>query len=78
MATELIAINQMGQGDDPRLAVCYARGSSFHRKGKFLQVEQGMRTRVSRALCLLEQFGARCRTCPNYNGTIGLRAGLQR
>ncbi len=74
MATELIALEH-DKSDDPRFAVCYARGSSFRREGKnFLRVEKGMRTRVSRVLCITTHFEKRCEICPNYDTKLVLRA----
>ena len=65
-ATELISLRK-DVSDDPRLAVCYARGSVFKQEGHFHRVERGKRTLVSRALCLAEYFGPRCAICPNRN-----------
>jgi hypothetical protein len=65
-ATELISLHK-DKSDDPRFAVCYARGSVFKLEGHFHRVERGKRSLVSRALCLAEHFGNRCAICPNRN-----------
>lgn len=70
-ATELVSLTH-DQSDDPRLAVCYARGSVFKPEGKFMRVEKGMRTRVNRALCIAKHFGHRCEVCPNYEASLTL------
>ncbi len=65
MASELITLTQKSlQCDDSRFSVCYARGSSFRKEGKFFRVEKGARTVVHRALCLTHHFGKRCEVCP--------------
>jgi hypothetical protein len=73
VATELITLAG-DKSDDPRFAVCYARGSAFRREGRFHRVEKGKRSLVSRALCVIEAFGSRCRQCPNYSAVITLRS----
>lgn len=67
--TELIALKK-DRSEDPRLAVCYASGSHFKPEGNFFRVEKGKRRLVSRALCVVEHFGKRCRTCPNRDFTV--------
>ena len=69
--TELVSLNK-DKADDPRFAVCYARGSVFKPEGHFFRVEKGKRSLVSRALCLSEYFGKRCRACPNFKFKIKL------
>lgn len=65
MASELITLTAESlQCDDKRFSVCYARGSSFRKEGKFFRVEKGSRTVVHRALCLVHHFGSRCEACP--------------
>jgi hypothetical protein len=76
-ATELIGVNQ-DQSDDPTLATCYARGRVFKREGNFMRVEKGMRSRVSRALCVIGYYESRCQQCPNYNDEIVLVVGCLR
>lgn len=71
-STELVSLLK-DVSPDPALAVCYARGT-FRKEGKFLRVETGKRTLVSRALCVVEHFGAKCRRCPNSEGTICFKA----
>ncbi len=71
--TELISLNK-DVCDDPRYAVCYARGSSFRKEGNFLRVEKGKRTLVPRALCVIQHFGRRCRLCPNSEFAVTFRA----
>jgi hypothetical protein len=73
MATELISLAADKSGD-PRFAVCYARGSSFKQEGKFHRVEKGKRALVSRALCVVETYGSRCRQCPNHSVTLVFKA----
>ena len=76
MASELLALSvETLRCDDPRLAVCYARGSVFKREGSFHRVEKGARSVVHRALCLLHHFGPRCGQCPN--GTIKIQLTVQ-
>jgi hypothetical protein len=75
--TELIGVDQ-DKSDDPALAVCYARGAVFKREGNFLRVEKGMRTRVSRALCITGHFEKRCESCPNYEATLTIRVRTER
>ena len=70
--TELIAIRKERSGD-PRLAVCYASGSHFKPEGNFFRVEKGKRRLVSRALCVTEHFGKRCRLCPNHEFAVRFR-----
>lgn len=69
--TELVSLNK-DKAEDPRFAVCYARGSVFRPEGRFFRVEKGKRSLVSRALCLSEHFGKRCKTCPNHDFKIKL------
>lgn len=71
--TELVSLLK-DVSDDPRLAVCYARGSVFRAEGKFFRVEKGKRTLVLRALCVLQHYGARCRRCPNSDFVVAFRA----
>lgn len=66
MATELVTLHK-DKSDDPRFAVCYARGSVFRPEGEFMRVEKGKRTLVHVSLCLLRHFGPRCEKCPNRN-----------
>ena len=75
MATELLALDETNLliADDRRLAVCYARGSSFHKEGRLYRVEKGARGVVHRALCLTHHYGSRCKICPNGSITIELR-----
>ena len=73
MATELITLTA-DTVDDPRFAVCYARGSVFRQEGKFHRVEKGKRGLVSRALCMAAAFGVRCAQCPGYNMLLTFRA----
>ena len=69
MASELIELTEaVLANDDPRLCTCYGRGSVFRKEGRHFRVERGARTVVHRALCLVQQYGARCAVCPN--GTI--------
>jgi len=72
-ATELISLNK-DKSDDPRYSVCYARGSSFKKKGHFFQVEKGKRTLVPRALCVEMHFKRRCAMCPNSEFTATFRS----
>lgn len=76
-ATELVSL-ALDKSDDPQLVVCYARGSVFRPEGKFLRVEKGMRTRVSRSLCIAGHFGKRCQVCPNYEAVVTLAASSKR
>jgi hypothetical protein len=62
-ATELVSLLK-DQSDDPRYAVCYARGI-FRKEGNFWRVEKGKRTLVLRTLCVLRYHGAKCALCPN-------------
>lgn len=71
--TELISL-QKDKSDDPRYAVCYARGSTFRKEGNFWRVEKGKRTVVLRALCVKQYFGRRCRNCPNSEFSVTFRA----
>jgi hypothetical protein len=64
--TELVTLNK-DRADDPRYAVCYARGSVFKPEGHFFRVEKGKRSVVLRAMCLTSYYGSRCVACPNYN-----------
>lgn len=66
--TELVTLNK-DKADDPRYAVCYARGSVFKQEGHFFRVEKGKRTVVLRALCVSLYYGNRCRICPNSSFT---------
>ncbi len=67
MTTELITFNAAdGKCDDPKFAVCYARGSVFRKEGNFFRVQRGMRQVVHRSLCLVTHFGRRCEICPNH------------
>jgi hypothetical protein len=72
-STELVALRKE-VSDDPRFAVCYARGSHFKREGNFHRVEKGQRALVSRALCVVEHFKARCLECPNHDFTVSFRS----
>lgn len=67
--TELVTLNK-DRADDPRYAVCYARGSVFKPDGHFFRVEKGKRSVVLRALCLSMYYGSRCKVCPNSNFTV--------
>lgn len=71
MATETVCLHT-DQPADPRYATCYANGSVFKPEegGRFHRVEKGKRTIVSRALCVIEHFGKRCRVCPNSQATL--------
>lgn len=71
--TELVALAK-DKCEDPRFAVCYARGSVFKAEGHFHRVEKGKRSLVSRALCLSEHYGKRCQICPNRDFTVKLAA----
>lgn len=62
--TELITLSK-DVAEDPRFAVCYARGSVFRPEGHFFRVEKGKRTVVLRALCASLHFGRKCEICPN-------------
>jgi hypothetical protein len=66
--TELVALNK-DRVDDPKFAVCYARGAVFRAEGHFFRVEKGKRAVVLRALCLDMHYGNRCKICPNRNFT---------
>jgi hypothetical protein len=68
-ATELVTLNK-DKADDPRYAVCYARGSVFKAEGHFFRVEKGKRTVVLRALCLSQYFGSRCKICPHSRFSV--------
>lgn len=70
--TELVALGKE-KSDDPRFAVCYARGSRFRKEGRFFRVEKGKRGLVSRALCITEFFGSRCRICPNRDFKVSFK-----
>ena len=72
-ATELISLLK-DKSEDPRYAVCYARGVTFKVEGNFFRVERGKRSLVSRALCLSEHFGSRCKICPNRDFSVRLQA----
>lgn len=72
-ATELVAI-QKEKSEDPRFAVCYARGTTFKKEGNLFRVEKGQRNLVHRALCVVGHFKSRCRVCPHYDFTVTLRA----
>lgn len=73
MASELIALDiETLRCDDPKLCVCYARGSIFKREGSFFRVEKGARSIVHRALCLSQHYGSRCGICPNRSIKIEL------
>lgn len=67
--TELVSLLK-DKTDDPRYAVCYARGAVFKAEGHFFRVEKGKRSLISRALCLTDHFGSRCKACPNHNFSI--------
>lgn len=71
MSTELIDPHETDT--DMRFAVCYARGSVLKREGKFLRVEKGKRTLVSRSLCMTESYGDTCHGCPNFTARLTLR-----
>lgn len=71
MTTELITLNNDPM-DDPRFAVCHARGSTFKKEGHFFKVEKGARTVVHRSLCLSGYFGSRCAICPHGAITVTL------
>lgn len=75
MATETVCLST-DQPNDPRYATCYANGSVFkvEEGGRFHRVEKGKRTVVSRALCVLEHFGERCKICPNSTVSITWKA----
>ena len=74
MATETVCL-RTDIPEDPRYAACYASGSVFKAEegGKFHRVEKGRRTVVSRALCVMEHFGAKCRACPNHSVSLTWR-----
>jgi hypothetical protein len=67
--TELISLTK-DRSDDPRYAVCYARGSSFRPEGNFWRVEKGARALISRALCVVQHYGNRCKQCPNSKFSV--------
>lgn len=71
MATGQVSL-KLDTSDDPRFAVCYARGSVFRPEKEFHKVEPGMRARVHRSLCLVSYYGTRCERCPNHNLTVTL------
>lgn len=52
----------------PGFAVCYARGT-FVKQGRMHRVERGKRTVVSRALCVVQYHGRKCRLCPHSEFT---------
>ncbi len=70
-ATELVSLHK-DKSDDPKYAVCYARGAVFKPEGNFHRVEKGKRSLVSRVLCITEFFGNRCKTCPNHDFSVTL------
>jgi len=72
--TELITLNK-DTTEDPRFAVCYARGSVFRPEGHFFRVEKGKRSVVLRALCASLYFGRKCEICPNSRFKMRFRAG---
>lgn len=69
--TELVTLNK-DRADDPKYAVCYARGSVFRPEGHFFRVEKGKRTVVLRAMCLSMYYGNRCKICPNKDFNLKL------
>ncbi len=74
MASEIIALNEEAlRCDDPRFSVCYARGSSFRKEGKFFRVERGARNVVHRSLCLIHHYGPRCKICPHGSIVVQLQ-----
>jgi hypothetical protein len=74
MSSELVALEKSSLcEDDPRFAVCYARGSVFKKEGALYRVEKGSRNVVHRALCLAHHYGPRCKICPNGSIVIELR-----
>lgn len=77
MASELVALTQESlRTDDARFSICYARGSSFRREGRFFRVEKGARSLVHRSLCLTHFYGSRCNICPN--GSISIELQVQK
>lgn len=78
MTTELIPMKKE-LDEDPRFAVCYARGSVFKREGNFLKIEKGSRSVVHRALCMTRFHGRRCGICPNneVKVTLEVSGGLR-
>ncbi len=73
-ATELISLHK-DKCVDPRMAVCYARGSVFKPEGNFFRVEKGQRTVVHRSLCVVRHYGKRCDVCPNRDFTLKFVSG---
>lgn len=74
MASELIALSEDTlRCDDPRFSVCYARGSSFRKEGRFFRVEKGARNVVHRSLCLIHHYGSRCKICPHGSIVVELQ-----
>jgi hypothetical protein len=71
--TELVALAK-NKSDDPRFAVCYARGSVFKPEGNFFRVEKGKRYLVNRALCITKYYGSRCEVCPNREFTLTFKS----
>lgn len=71
-STELVSLTK-DRSDDPRFAVCFARGNVFRQEGHFHRVEVGSRTVVHRALCAIQYYGKRCLSCPNQQVTLFLR-----
>jgi hypothetical protein len=60
-----------------KYGVCYAGGSEFKPTGKgstSFVVEVGKRRLVSRALCVVQYFKARCQSCPFSKGDLTLVA----
>jgi hypothetical protein len=72
--TELVSLLK-DRHDDPRYAVCYARGSIFKKEGNFWRVERGRRTVVRRDLCATSHFGRRCKICPNHEFELTVKRG---
>lgn len=71
--TELINLRRE-ESEDPQYAVCYARGSTFRKEGTFFRVEKGVRTVVSRVLCIEQHFGRRCQQCPHSDVQVTFRS----
>lgn len=74
--TDLIDLTKV-TSPRPGFVVCYGGGSPFRKERKtspLFRVQHGRQRLISRALCVVQYFGRKCKMCPNSKATIAFTA----
>lgn len=74
--TELVDLRKL-RGDKPGFITCYAGGSVFKPDGAQFRVEKGRARLISRALCVEQFYGNRCKRCPHSQAVVTVAARAQ-